>query len=186
MNVELVTPTLDRLPHYLDALQRGWSPDSVRGRVAAEEQLAAIETDAAGFVGRQTDPEAKGPPVTLPDGSKVACLPGRQFWIWDGEFCGVLGFRWQTGTAELPARVLGHIGYTVVPWKRQRGCATQAVRAVLPHARAMGLPWVEITTDPHNLASQKVIAANGGVLIETFTKPAAFGGAPGLRYRIPL
>ena len=64
--------------------------------------------------------------------------------------------------------------------------ATAALRAVLPYARALGLPYVEITTDPDNLASQKVITANGGVLIESFTKPAAFGNAPGLRYRIPL
>ena len=94
--------------------------------------------------------------------------------------------QWHPGSADLPAHVLGHVGYTVVPWKRRQGCATQAVREVLPHARALGLPYLEITTDPGNLASQKVITANGGVLVEAFTKPAAFGSAPGLRYRIPL
>ena len=56
----------------------------------------------------------------------------------------------------------------------------------MPYARAQGLPYVEITTDPDNIASQKVILASGGVLIEHFTKPAAFGNTPGLRYRIPL
>ena len=186
MSIELVVPTLERLPHYVDALKRDWSPDSLRGRVAADEQLAAIDKDAAGYIGRQTDPEAKGLPVTLPDGSKVARIPGRQFWIWDGDFCGVLGLRWQNGSAALPPHVLGHVGYTVVPWKRRQGCATQALRQVLPYAQALGLPYVEVTTDPDNLASQKVITANGGVLIETFTKPAAFGSVPGLRYRIPL
>jgi predicted acetyltransferase len=184
--IELVAPTLDRLPQFADALRRGWSPDSVRGRVAADEALAAIEADAAGFIARQTDPDAKGSPVTLPDGTTVARLPGRHFWIWDGEFCGALGLRWQNGSAALPAHVLGHVGYSVVPWKQGRGCATAALRAVLPHARALGLPCVEITTDPDNLASQKVITANGGVLIESFTKPAEFGNAPGLRFRIPL
>ena len=186
MKIELATPTLERLPQYVDALERGWSPDSGRGRAAAQEQLAVIAKDAAGFVGRQTDPEAQGGPVTLPDGSKVTRLPGRVFWIWDGAFCGTLGFRWQTGTAALPAHVLGHVGYSVVPWKQRQGCATAALRLVLPHARAQGLPYVEVTTDPDNAASRKVITANGGMLIEPFTKPAAFGNAPGLRFRIPL
>jgi predicted acetyltransferase len=184
--IALTQPTLERLPQLADALRRGWSPDSVRGQAAADEALATIEADAAGFVARQTDPEAKGSPVTLPDGTKVARLPGRHFWIWDGDFCGALGLRWQNGTPALPVHVLGHVGYSVVPWKRGRGCATAALRAALPHARALGLPWVEITTDPDNLASQKVITANGGVLIESFIKPAAFGNAPGLRFRIPL
>ena len=183
--IELRTPSLELLPRYVDALKRGWYPDS-RGQLAIDEQLAAIEADASGFVGRLTDPEAKGAEVTLPDGSKVARLPGRQFWICDGEFCGMLGLRWQNGTADLPPHTLGHVGYSVVPWKRKLGCATAAVREVLPHARALGLLYIEITTDLDNLASQKVISANGGVLVESFTKPAAFGNAPGLRYRIAL
>ena len=184
--IELKTPILELLPHYVEALKRGWTPDHILGVAATQEQLAAIELDVAGFVARQTNLEALGNPVTLPDGSQVARIPGRQFWIWDGDFCGRLSIRWQPGSAALPPHVLGHIGYAVVPWKRALGHATQAVRAVLPYARAQGLPYVEITTDPDNLASQKVITANGGVWIESFTKPAAFGNAPGLRFRISL
>jgi len=184
--IELATPTPALLPRYVEALQRGWTPDHIVGMAAAHEQLAAIAQDATGFVARQTNLEALGEPVTLPDGSKVARIPGRQFWIWDGDFCGRLSLRWQPGSAALPPHVLGHVGYAVVPWKRAQGCATEAVRAVLPYARAQGLPYLEVTTDPDNLASQKVIAANGGVLIEAFTKPAAFGGTPGLRFRIAL
>jgi predicted acetyltransferase len=48
------------------------------------------------------------------------------------------------------------------------------------------LPWLEITTDTDNEASQKVIVANGGVLLERFTIPPQFGSAPGLRFRIGL
>ena len=183
---ELMTPTLALMPHYVDALQRGWTPDHIHGCVAAEEQLAAIDQDAAGFVARQTNLEAIGDPVTLPDGSQVQRIPGRQYWIWDDGFCGRLGIRWQPGTAALPPHVLGHVGYSVVTWRRGQGYATEAVRLVLPYARAQGLPYVELTTDPDNLASQRVITANGGVLIEAFTKPAAFGSTPGLRFRIPL
>lgn len=186
MTIELKVPTMELLPHYAQALRRGWTPDHIIGRAAIDDHLNAIARDAAGFVARQTNLQPQGDTVTLPDGSKVARIPGRQYWIWDGEFCGRLSIRWQPGTAALPPHVLGHVGYTVVEWKRRRGIASQAVRQVLPHARAQGLPYIEITTDPDNVASQKVITANGGELIETFTKPAAFGSTPGLRYRIPL
>jgi hypothetical protein len=36
------------------------------------------------------------------------------------------------------------------------------------------------------VASQRTIEKNGGVLVERFTKPAGFGGGPGLRYLISL
>ena len=132
------------------------------------------------------DPEGKGAPVTLPDGSTVKRLPGFVRWIWDGEFCGSIGFRWQPGTSELPAYVLGHIGYAVVPWKQGHGCATQALRLLLPEARARGLSSVEITTDPNNIPSQRVVTSNGGHLVGRFKKPAAYGGEDSLRFRIDL
>ena len=113
-------------------------------------------------------------------------LPGFHQWIWDGEFCGAISLRWQPGTTTLPPHCLGHIGYSVVEWKRNRGHATAALASILPEARAEGLPFVEITCDPENFASQRVIERNGGVLVERFIKPAQFGHAPGLRYRITL
>lgn len=36
------------------------------------------------------DREAKGPSITLPDGSTAKRLPGFRRWMWDGEFCGSL------------------------------------------------------------------------------------------------
>jgi predicted acetyltransferase len=75
----------------------------------------------------------------------------------------------------------------VVPWKRRRGYATRALHDLLPAAKAEGLRYVEITTDPDNIASRRVIEANGGVLVEEFVKPAAFGrDKRGFRYRITL
>lgn len=184
--MELVFGTRERLPSYVAALQTGWSADNVRGAAAAQEELQRIEADPEAFVAGLYDPQAKGGPVTLADGSQVQRLPGYHKWMWDGEFCGAIGLRWMPGTEALPPHCLGHIGYAVVPWKRGRGYATQALKALLPEAGALGLRYVEITTDPQNLASQRVILAAGGTLVESFTKPAQYGGAPGLRFRINL
>jgi predicted acetyltransferase len=60
------------------------------------------------------------------------------------------------------------------------------LREVLGEARAAGIRYVELTTDPDNIPSQRVIEANGGVLVEEFVKPAALGGKRGLRFRITL
>jgi predicted acetyltransferase len=51
-----------------------------------------------------------------------------------------------------------------VPWKQGRGYATQALGLILPVAREEGLQYVIITCDVDNVASRKVIEANGGVL----------------------
>jgi predicted acetyltransferase len=182
----LIKPSLEQLPGYKAALERGWSPDSVRKAAAAQEQLARIAEDPAGFIVAQDDPEARGASILLPDGSLIPRLPSLTRWLWDGEFCGSLSLRWQRGTSALPANVLGHIGFVVAPWKRRRGYATRALALILPEARARGLDHVDLTTDPDNIASQKVILANGGQLIERFRKAAAYGGSEALRFRITL
>lgn len=185
--MQLVVPSLDRLDQYADALRRGgfWA-DTLRREASAREELAKIEADPAGFVASLDDREAKGDPITLPDGSQVKRLPSFRRWMWDEGFCGQINFRWQPGTSDLPPHVLGHIGYIVVPWKRGRGYATRALALLLPEARREGLQHVDLTTDPDNLPSQKVITANGGSLIERFEKEPGHGGGETLRWRILL
>ena len=45
---------------------------------------------------------------------------------------------------------------------------------------------MQITTEEDNVASQGVIANNGGVLLERFEKAAGYGGGESLRFRIDL
>jgi predicted acetyltransferase len=185
--MQIVKPATAYVPSYVTALKQGYSPDNVRGAVAAQEILARIESlGADAFTASLEDREAKGPLVTLPDGTQVKRIPGFHRWMWDGEFCGSISLRWTPGTTDLPPHVLGHIGYSVVEWKRRLGYATSALAQLLVEARDTGLPFVEITTDPDNVASQRVITANGGELMGEFTKPESFGSKPGLRYRIKL
>ena len=181
--VRLVIPSREYLADYVAALERGWSPDNLRPEVA-QEQLAAIEADADGFLASLIDREARGGPVTLPDGSQVARLPGYRLWIVDGEFAGSIGIRWVPGSQELPAHVQGHIGYAVVPWKRDRGYAKAALALMLREARREGLEEVMVTTDPDNVASQRVIEANGGRDPERYVRGPEYGHSTGLRYRL--
>ncbi|HEY2801538.1 MAG TPA: hypothetical protein VGI85_13150 [Chthoniobacterales bacterium] len=113
--VQLVCPGPEHLAGCVAALERGWSADNERGLEAAREELSRIQADAATFLASMENREAKGPPITLPDGSTAKRLPGFRRWLWDGEFCGSIGLRWQPGTAALPPHCLGHIGYAVVP-----------------------------------------------------------------------
>jgi predicted acetyltransferase len=183
--MKLVTPADQYLASYIAALERDWSPDNLRPE-AGREELARIAADAAAYLARQDDPAGVGPPVTLPDGSVVPRLPGYRRWMWDGEFCGVIGFRWQRGTNELPPWIMGHIGFAVVPWKRRRGYATKALKLLLAEIPRDDFDYVELTTDVTNAGSQRVIEANGGERVETFFKPQSLGGAESFLYRIRL
>lgn len=189
----LVRPTTDHLPSYVAALGRGWSPDTMRV-AAGQEELLRIAEDPAAFLALLHNPNGDGPPVTLPDGSQVPRLPGVTRWMWAGEFVGSINLRWQRSSAadgdrvlsELPPRVLGHIGYAVVPWQQRQGHAKAALAAMLVVAKNVGLRYVLITCDADNVASQRVILANGAGAPEFFNKPTEFGGKASLRYRIDL
>jgi predicted acetyltransferase len=187
--VKLLVPALAELDQYAAALrQGGYFPDNIRREVSAAEELKKIAADPAAFVASLDDPEAKAGPITLPDGSTVKRLPGYRRWIWDDRdgFCGHIGFRWQPGASTLPPYVLGHVGYAIVPAKRGRGHATRALALLLPEARKQGLTFVELTTDPDNIPSQKVITANGGTLVDRFNATEHHGGHEMLRWRIVL
>jgi predicted acetyltransferase len=176
----LEPPSLARLAGYADALERGWSPNNLRD--VSGEQLEAIRANASAFIAGLME---QGGMIRLPDGREVPKLPSLTRWVWDGEFCGQIGLRWQPGTEALPAHVLGHIGFAMVPWKRRRGYATRALGMMLPQARGLGLRRLELTTEADNVASRRVIEANGGRLEREFVN-RLFGAQPRLLYVIDL
>lgn len=183
--MDLVRPAAEHLPSYLDALRRGWTWDNAPSETA-EQALARIAADPQRFLDLMDDRQAAGGPVEMPDGSLVPRLPGLRRWMWDGQYAGSISLRWQPGTTDLPPTCLGHVGYAVVPWKRRRGYATAALAAILPVAAAEGLAFVEVTTDLANVASQRVIEANGAGPAQRFAKLPVHGGGEALRYRIDL
>jgi predicted acetyltransferase len=87
-----------------------------------------------------------------------------EWWVDGAEYLGRVGIRNRL-TPALRERG-GHIGYDIRPTARRLGHATAMLRAALPVARWLGLTEALLTTDPDNVASQKVILANGGELAE--------------------
>lgn len=184
--MELIRPTLEHLESYRSGLVRELSAGTAPYPDEAESQLTEIESDPEKFLARQEDRQALGGDVKLPDGTYVPRIPGISRLMWDGEACGRINFRWQNGTTDLPPECLGHIGYDVFTWKRNKGYATLALKLILPEAVALGMPFVELTTDPDNYFSQGVIKNNGGVFHEKFTLPPSRGGGESFRFRIYL
>jgi len=84
------------------------------------------------------------------------------WWVRNDEYFGRLAIRHRL-TPHLH-EVGGHIGYDVRQSARRQGHATAMLRAALPVARGLGIRSVLVTCDVDNMASRKVIEANGGIL----------------------
>jgi predicted acetyltransferase len=84
------------------------------------------------------------------------------WWVDDDEYLGRVAIRHRLTDAL--NKVGGHIGYEIRPSARRRGHATAMLRAALPVARSLGIDRALITCDVDNIASRRVIEANGGEL----------------------
>lgn len=76
----------------------------------------------------------------------------------------------------------GHMGYTVRPSERGKGCAAEMLRLNLENCRLRGITKVLLTCSRENPASEKTILANGGV----FEKEICVDGEYIKRYWINL
>jgi predicted acetyltransferase len=66
------------------------------------------------------------------------------------------------------------------------GYASEALKQLLPETKQLGLSYVEITTSQDNEISKRVIESNGGVFLEEFPLPSAYGDGIECKYRILL
>ena len=160
-----MAPHVHCITAFADALRRGWVP---YGPDVSAAWLLAIAADPAAWLVAYLDPNGT---VPLPDGRVVPKLPSREWWLWDGDFAGVILLRRQAGTEALPPFVNGHVFYSVVPWRQNRGYATDALRHLLPFARESGLRWLDVGCSADNPASSSVILKNGGRLFDVRPDP---------------
>lgn len=84
------------------------------------------------------------------------------WWVSGDQYLGRISIRHRL-TAHL-MEIGGHIGYDIRPSARQRGHGTAMLTATLPVARSLGIDPALLTCDEDNIASRKVIEANGGML----------------------
>lgn len=90
-------------------------------------------------------------------------VPQSPFWITLGDaYVGRLDIRHHLNENLLAFG--GHIGYDIRPSMRRRGFGTRALELGLVEARKLGIERALVTTSEHNIASRKIIEANGGVL----------------------
>ncbi|MGN6782095.1 MAG: GNAT family N-acetyltransferase [Marmoricola sp.] len=84
------------------------------------------------------------------------------WWVEGEEYLGRIAVRHRLTPGLL--EVGGHIGYDVRRSRRREGHATAMLRATLPVAAALGIDPALVTCDTDNVASRRVIEANGGLL----------------------
>ncbi|MFD1937316.1 MULTISPECIES: GNAT family N-acetyltransferase [Nonomuraea] len=131
------------VPWFVDdvdpqALADSWAFDAYVARVLGERTQAGVRS---GFV----------PMTTL-------------WWVDAERFLGRLAIRHRLTPALMEFG--GHIGYDVRPSARRQGHATAMLAAALPIARLLGISRALVMCDRTNTASQRVIEANGGELLD--------------------
>jgi predicted acetyltransferase len=94
---------------------------------------------------------------------KSHLVPQSAFWLMDGDIpIGYGKIRHRLNEALL--RKGGHIGYCIAPEFRGKGYGKKLLTLLLEKARLKGIDSVLITCSSGNVASQRVILGNGGVL----------------------
>lgn len=77
----------------------------------------------------------------------------------------------------------GHIGYSIRPTQRRKGYASRMLSLCLDEAKKLNIDKILITCDDDNIASEKVILANGGIFENTVKEN---GQKPTKRFWIKL
>ena len=119
--------------------------------------------------------------------------PDRVYWLVDGgRYLGQTSIRPDLRTEYL-ITYGGHVGYSIRPGQRRRGYGRRILGLALERCRELGLERVLVTCDDDNVASKRIIEANGGVFESDMVMDARTARAEGrggeirkLRYWIDL
>jgi predicted acetyltransferase len=110
--------------------------------------------------------------TNVKDGGNVSMgkVPYSEYWLIDkNEYVGTIIIRHEpSGRYE---NIKSHVYFHIIPSKRTRGYGSKALELGLKKAEEIGLKELIITCDESNIASQKIIEKNGGILTEQTTSP---------------
>jgi predicted acetyltransferase len=97
----------------------------------------------------------------------------------DGKLVGIIDIRHKL--TDFLLNYGGQIGYSVAPNERRKGYAKQMLRLALHECKKLNIDRVLLTCDKENIASQKTITANGGVLENEVEDIPHLGGSGVIR-----
>lgn len=163
---------------YVQALREGFR----RGDQAAMKPGAIdkIEADFDGFLAELTKQTGD---ILLPNGKLIPRVPQDMCWLVDGEtFIGETGIRYRLN--DWLIQIGGNVGYGIRPKFQRRGYGKLILKLALERLRASGVDRALVTCYDSNIASGRVIEANGGVLENLIEDPR--GGGKSRRYWIDL
>lgn len=151
--LRLTSPSLALLPSYNEFIEemlvlgeKVWDPNNPKNYSSPQafiERMLSIET-------------------LVPSGLVTESI----FWaIENNKVVGRIALR-HTLTEKL-REFGGHIGYEVRPSARRRGIAKEMLRLLLQTPKAQSIGRLLLTCSPDNIASNRTITANGGVLEKT-------------------
>ncbi len=171
-------PTADLRPSFLTAM----AEYVAEGRGAADDQ-SNVGRDIRMFGDRWSAPAVFARFVESVRAQELAETPRPEafvptttlWWVAGEEYLGRLAIRHRLAPGRIGERN-GHIGYDVRPSARRRGHATAMLAAARPWAARRGLTEALITCDAGNVASRRVIEANGGIFLDRLDEK--------LRYRL--
>ncbi|MEU5994133.1 GNAT family N-acetyltransferase [Spirillospora sp. NPDC047418] len=159
----LVLPTIAVHGSFLDAMEEF----RAEGRAdAGDNSLVARELREFGGTWRAPEVFARYVKMLLDEQwtpRREGFVMATTLWLVEGEeYLGRIAIRHRLN--DFLREIGGHIGYDVRKSARRRGHATYMLKEALPVARSLGIEQALITCDVDNVASRKVIEANGGVL----------------------
>jgi len=174
----LAPPAPRHARSYVAALREGFR----RGvqEIVSERRIRQIEVDFGGYLAAITDQRGY---ITLPTGERVRKVPFSLHWLCEGdEFIGEASVRHQLNAHLLQEG--GHVGYGIRPSRQGRGYGKRILALALLECRRLGMERALVTCLDANVASAKIIEANGGRLENVISAPS--GSGPLRRYWITL
>lgn len=153
--LKLVEPSVTHKESFLEAVREAQAAGVGQPDTLAWD-LEAIEKD---FEIILTKLNKSKPPAKLPEGR----VPSETLWLVDDEhYIGRVNIRHELN--EKLRQFDGHIGYEIRPSEQRKGHGKRILAMALKRARKLGIVQVLMSCDVDNIASRKIIEANGGVM----------------------
>lgn len=155
-------PCIEVFDSYIQALQEGF----FRGNQnpATPEDIQEILQNPKEFI--ESLCACKTEEEVTPSGKLVHMVPYEILWLHAGNtFIGEVSFRFEL--SPLLEDFGGHIGYGIRPSFQRRGMGCLALEMICERARSRGMDRLLVTCSPDNIASERIILANGGLYEDT-------------------